>query len=659
MNIRNAITALHNIPMNLVGDMFAYADQEDLENIALHSGTARFARTFNIERKEAKAIQAQIKHLSQKAEKKERLPLERYSMREFRAQSFLDETDKEYLNKYSHGKNAQEMRSALASWGQRIEALVNQPIIITDDVDFVSQPESMMSRIIGVKYDGQPTDMVAICDHQVVISTVFDEETLKELQLTDQDIKYIRDKAKDIAKSYVKRLVHSGIVYNNTHFVFFTAAPSQLKKGSCYLMREEEYNAHKIVWWGGLTPRIINEKGGIVTTKFLQQFRALLCTAAAPSSNVFGKALTLDNVVCVPEYTTKLASNNVWRIDANYNLTETVMNDIDHSPFDGAGMIVREVAEKVLGTEIANELGCEQFRAFSCKGLLITMRAIAYNQMKGYNNVLEDIDHNQVDIVKENKFIIINDTIFKLYKYYGSWTNYVETMRKLGLMELYICGRDEEAEKNSALSRQSLQSLFCATNEELETISRKAVSKLQRLNSLNGIYDLLSEAGVEWDSKSKLGKLVSVYPDILAMPEVVQTAKERYDSAYNKIMYGKLPIKGEFHYASPDLGAYCDVLFGHKDLSDPDVGILKPYEVAVNNHYKPNKETWVSLVRYPHAFHEWINTKVVHNEFFDTNACYFSVHDLTYRTLQMDVDGDHVLVVEDKTIKEIVDRIHD
>lgn len=640
----NKATQLTKLPMTKLREFLVSTRQPELE-AALDTKNPQVIETeLDVDKDTAKRIVDDLNKMDEPP-KEVKVKLEHYVMRQYKAEMFFCDEDTILRANLVHANNYTDIMAALTQWQNWANAHVKLPFNITAVPEYQSQPQSIMSDIIGVKYDGQPTNKVAIVDHQIDVP-MWPKEVFDQIVPDPMVQKVIRKNIEDIKALYVLRLIYSGLIYNHNHMLFFTSAPSQLKKGSAYLMRKEEMAQYNKVWWGGLSAEKLNLKGGMVTTKFLQQFRALLCTSAAPSSKVLGFPMTLDQAICVKEITTQLSYPNVWNLDANYNLLKKAMNDIDFSPFDGEVMLDASVFGNV----------CLQLRAFSCKGLGVSFNFKQWCLEHGYPFIVETIDGKRVDVVKEGKTIILNDTVWKLAKYYDSWDQFVETMRELGLMEFYICGIDEEETRNKALSRQTLQTLFTLSDPEIEKLAKKALTKLERMQTLEGVYEELSEAGTPWEERTKLAKLVAVYPEIMVMDEIQQQAKERYESAFNKIMYGKLPIQGEFHYASGDLGAYCDCLFGGHKLSDKGIGILRPYQVACNQHYKGD-DSKVSLARYPHAFFEWINCDVIKSRWFNTHAIYFSVYDLCYRILQMDVDGDHVLVVNNKIIYNAIEKI--
>lgn len=523
-------------------------------------------------------------------------------------------------------------------------------LICNGEPEYNALPFSMLSNLLGIQ-ENQRTDVVCIVKFPLEVRDFIPQHLLNEMNKSQRSEVYKIFEA--IYEHILQRATEYGFVTSHgVKYRYYTSSSGQLKKQSGYWMEETAFKKHQNLFWGLLTPQKVNDNcggKGIPMTKILQ-YRALLTSSSIPSSEVLGKPIKLRNLICVPEIT-KMMNGNVMSVSASYEVMKGIRNDIENNMFDGMVLLN---SERVGWTML-------QLRGFGIKGLGVPADWRGYCEAKGYTQhkdcwFVTDVDGIKHDLSKETHIYgIVNTSVFKMLKMFGSWKHYVECMEKLGMDELYICSINEESSKPRHLSRQMTQSLFALNNDELEYMANDSLRVLSDYSNIECATQIMGETDRDYEMRSNLGKLASVYPDILAVSCVQKELKDRYTKQYNAAMSGELRIEGKYLFVAADPCAYMDIEFGKKDPSDPSIGFLLANECCCDV-YKDAFE--LIVLRSPHAFMEWVTLRQAkHNEFVQASAIYTSVHDLTFRIVQMDYDGDHLLVVNDKKLISIVKRI--
>lgn len=518
--------------------------------------------------------------------------------------------------------------------------------------DYHTLPASMLSDILGIVPNTE-TNKVCLFKFALNARSIIPETMVLNRAQRNE----INSIVTALKSSVVWRAVRYG--FSNImglKYKFFTCSPGQLKKQSGYWMEAQTFSEHQKLFWGNLTPSEINRNctgkdgvvKGIAMTKILQ-YRALLTSSAIKISSVIGKQIKLRNLICVGEHE-KAMSGNVMTVTGDYKVIEGFRDDIMNNMFDGMCLFNAEVIGWIM----------LQLRCFGFKGLGVPVDWKGYCNHKDYNSAknwkIKDVDGVVHDLRKEKNICgIVNTSVFKMLKMFGSWKHYVECMEQLGLDELYVCGVGEESSKTKRLSRQMTQSMFDITDDELEYVSSDSMRALMEYNDLECAINIMSESDREYEYRTNIAKLITQYPDVLALPCVQKKLRDKYVSKYNSAMAGELKVNGRYYYVAADPCAYMDILFGKKEIDDPELGWLKADECFCTGY--PNASELITL-RSPHAFMEWaVLNQANPCPFVMSSGIYTSVHDLTFRILQMDYDGDHLLVIDDQILVNKVKRI--
>ena len=561
------------------------------------------------------------------------------------------------MQTYLHGRFEQEANSCEP----------NAPIVINSGITVEGGAQSPMADRMGIT-DGDTTDKLA-CVHwdtgkaidNVLRGIVMSFKPAKEKagnKLTSGQIAYnvkrlealqmaetIKYDFEDIIKM---RLLNRGIEIPEVgKFLYFTSSPGQSKKGSGYCLNINMFKQYPYFAWPIPCEEMnMNCNGKApVATKFMQ-YRALDLSTSVPSSSIVDGGVHLSKIICVPTVE-KMMRANVFSVSDDYETNEDVRSDITNDMFDGCGVLNARKFGEGLALQI-------RFHAAG-KGLLVSFDAVGYNNEKGWKNHIFDVDGIAHDLETEDWDAIITPDVWKTSKLFPSWKAYVENCQSVDLDELYITGTNYPEMKKKALSNQMAQTLFEILDDEIPKLAERSITCLHKFDRIETAWSMIAAPNREESEKTPFETLCYTYNGVLNTAYVRSEIAERKRSAWYKVMQGKYETLAEYGYVCPDLGAFFDVRCGGMSEGDPNLGVLKAHEVVCGICPDGTKE--VVLERSPACFFEHVVAKVVKSKWLPTtNIVFVSVHDLNYRVLQMDYDGDHLLVVWDKTIIELVKR---
>lgn len=571
------------------------------------------------------------------------------------------------LNFFDFHAKLKAMQNYLRDLREKEAASTADPIVINSGITVEGGAQSPMADRMGIA-DGETTDKLA-CVHwdtgkaigDVLRGIVMSFKPAKKKagnKLTSGQIAYnvkrlealqmaetIKYDFEDILKT---RLLNRGIEIPEVgKFLYFTSSPGQSKKGSGYMLNINMFKQYPYFAWP-ISCEEMNENcrgKAPVATKFMQ-YRALDLSTSVPSSSVVDGGVHLSKIICVPSVE-KMMRAKVLSVSDNYETSEGVRSDISNDMFDGCGVLNARKFGEGLALQIRGHA--------ACKGLLVSFDAVEYNNEMGYKNRIWDVDGVAHDLETEDWDAIITPDVWKTQKLFpgGSWKAYVETCESVGLDELYVTGTNHPETKKKALSNQMSQTLFEIWDDEIPKLAERSIASLHKFDSPETAWSML--AAPERDGRTPFETLCYNYHSVMNTAYVRDELTERKHSAYHKVMQGKYEADAMYGYVCPDLCAFCDVVCGNMPNDDPSLGVLKAHEVVCGICPEGTKE--IVLERSPACFFEHVPARVVKSKWLPTtNIVFVSVHDLNYRVLQMDYDGDHLLVVWDKTIIEVVKR---
>lgn len=452
----------------------------------------------------------------------------------------------------------------------------------------------------------------------------------------------------DIAKD----LILNGFNYGNKHYVYFSSSAGQIRTKKAVFVNEEKYSKCQNKLMCGLTIDKINESGGMNVNKFLA-YLALSNSATDLWEDVFGSEFDIDRTIVVDDFET-IVNGKVDYIDyLTYDIQEGIDMDVPIPHSDGCGIIDRNYCKKNF-----------MIRMPFLKGLLGSFDYRKFIKYKGCSSKVKDIWGKEYDIFEDNIQIIFTKSQMKMWKYYSSWEEYKENFKKYGC-EAGVCNMEEDKIPSAKINYQMLQTLYDATDEEIEKLCAPANAKIKSTNY--SIENCLNFFGTslrrDFDESKKdyYQKALRLYPEMLREPSCRYELNTLKNSLIKNYKSGKLDVVGKFTFVLPDLYAFCEHLFMGIEVPK---GLLKNGEVFCRL-YPTAKE--LDCLRSPHLYieHAIRTNKVGYklrgeelyiDNWFETDAIYTSSHDLITKILMNDCDGDRLLVLAQKDIINMAKR---
>ena len=448
-------------------------------------------------------------------------------------------------------------------------------------------------------------------------------------------------------------IICNGFNYNGKHYVYFSSSAGQIRTKKAVFVEEQKYEACKLKLMCGLTVDKINECGGMNINKYLA-YIALTNSATDLWEDIFGFDFDIDRTIVVDDFET-LVKCKVDNIDyETYEITPGVEEEIPIPHTDGCGMIDPNICKKNF-----------MIRLPFIKGLLGSFDFKRFVSENGRSSTVKDIWGKEYDVIKDDIQIIFTKSQLKMYKFYDSWDQYKEYFKKYKC-EAGICNLEEDNIPNAKINYQMLQTLYDATDEEIMDMCSIPNKKIKEISdSLDNALDFFGVRLTDEveNHKDYFQKALRIYPELLSDPATRNDLKDLKKSLVKKYRSGKLDVSGKFTFVLPDLYAFCEWLFC--GIQTPK-GLLEDKEVFCRLYEGSSK---LDCLRSPHLYIEHairnnVCNKKYRNEYlrdwFTTDAIYTSTYDPISRILQLDVDGDKLLVLGQPKLIEMAERVtHD
>ena len=200
-----------------------------------------------------------------------------------------------------------------------------------------------------------------------------------------------------------------------------------------------------------------------------------------------------------------------------------------------------------------------------------------------------------------------------------------------------------------------LQTLSDMTDVEIDRLIAPTVKEIDAIgNDYQTTMRLLGATDYN-QNPSWFQQALMIYPELFRDQYCRDILKQTKKSLVKQAKAGRLRVNGGYHFVSPDLYAFCEWLF--LGIQNPK-GLLQDGEVYVNE-FRDGDE--LACLRSPHLYREWpirVNKRNEETEkwFGGTKCVYTSCHDLISRIVQLDWDGDKLLVVKDRLLTKIAKR---
>ncbi len=453
-------------------------------------------------------------------------------------------------------------------------------------------------------------------------------------------------------ESILKQIIKNGVIIDNREFIFYASSTNQQKNKQICLMDKVFYNKNINRLMCGLTVDIINSKGGINAGKYL-----------AYKSLVFSKSIEMDTTILIDEVVVMPEFETMVNAEVNYldmdtlSINRNAMNvPVNH--MDGAGMFIPGVFPQscqIRGGWIKGAVFPFDFKKF-------IVESESNGKLTG-QEMIKDLWGNEIPInfIRDNVKLILNGSQLKMWKYYDSWENYKKAFTDNGLK---IC-------INNIMHYPNADNPITKTNYQFyQSLNRKNVTdeKIERLcertnNMINGAKsspDLALQLIGADDSRTEdlkpLYAAIKLYPAMLQSDFVKKKINGVID-AKRKMGQGAKPfISGFYNYICPDLYAACEQWL----LGEADPRGLIPANRVYNAFFNNKAVEEVCCLRSPHLgdSEHGMRTLIKSEEcrkWFSGYDTVISTHDLLTKTLQCDVDGDEMLITDDRAFIDLVE----
>lgn len=474
----------------------------------------------------------------------------------------------------------------------------------------------------------------------------------------------------------LQQIIKDGIKVADEEYIVYSATTGQVRDTTVTLLKKTFFERHIGFLLVGLTIEKINLRGGMNVGKYLSYTALPLSSSVLPD-----KEIDIDRCIVVKGLETiitdKVKYIEIQMDSAGQCYVADIPKDsvekgilIEHT--DGAGMF--------LPGEI--EASC-QIRSGYFKGAMFPFDFRQFSCEVAHNAKILDAWGNEVDVEENDIRFIFTTSQLKMWKMYDSWEEYKRLFKENNL-QITINSYANPAKEVSTFAYQYLQTLPYGSN--VEGICTKAKKDLFQLHSdidyvmeamgytsdleteLNGeessgqetTPDEKSERIIK-SSNSFIAKAIAIYPQLIYDPYIMNKIQKMVQAKRKSYLGGKIPLEGYYSYAAPDMFAFCEYLFC-KNLNP--VGLV-PKDHIYNKYYveKGNIENLVCL-RSPHlSRYEYGKRRLAKSQeckkwfqHMETDTI-VSCHDLLSKTLQMDWDGDEILVSPDKELYQLVDKL--
>lgn len=467
----------------------------------------------------------------------------------------------------------------------------------------------------------------------------------------------------EVARSHcniLKQIIDNGLtIYDfadgqrvKKEYQFFTAGAGHIRKSKVALIRKDFYEKHKQELLLGLEPENLQMNVG----KYLA-YKAL----SLSSSVLLDTPIDIDRCLVVPDLETTV-TDWVKYIDIGDKNEQCYVKDVpkdyqlkevELTQTDGAGMF--------LPGELPSSC---QIRGGFIKGAIFPFDFRKFAIEVAHNTVITDVWGNKHDIEQEDIRFIFTDSQLKTRKQFNSLDEY-KTAFKKNNVQLSINSYCNPASDTTQFAYQYLQTL--PYNSDIKKLCEKAKSNIKRLYSdIDFVKETLKlKTDDDKDNTSVntlIGKALDMYPNLIYDNYIQNRIAKLRRRIRRDYRAGKIPINGYYSYAAPDLYAFCQFLF--QGQANPEG--LVPKNHIYNKYYDGKNSKSLICLRSPHlSNYEYGKRNLIQSEsckkwfqYMETDTV-CSCHDLLSKTLQMDFDGDEILVCDDMVLYDLVKDLPD
>ena len=487
------------------------------------------------------------------------------------------------------------------------------------------------------------------------------------------------------------QILQNGIMIADKKYILFSATTGQVRNTTVTLLREDFYKRNEAALLVSLTKESINANGGMNVGKFLSYISLPLSSSVLPE-----KAIDIDRCILVKGLET-IVTGYVKYIDIQENELgqhyvanvpkEYIKRPVSIEHTDGAGMF------------IPGELPSScQIRSGYFKGALFPFNFRSFAKEVAHNTMISDAWGNVVDIEEQDIRFIFTTSQLKTWSQYLSWENYKKAFKD-NEIKLSINSYANPAKDTVTFSYQYLQTLpygcdiqkLCASAKEdliklhtdikyVKEVLGCSDDRETELNDTSDNEDIEDNESIDNDvavtdniqtnnneikksCNSLIAEALNIYPQLINDPYIKAKIRQLVKSRRKSYRAGKIPLGGYYSYVAPDMYAFCEYLFCGKNNPTG----LVPKNHIYNKHYdeKGNIEHLICL-RSPHlSGYEYGKRVLVKTDecrkwfkYMESDTV-VSCHDLLSKTLQMDWDGDEILVSDDAELYKLAENLPD
>lgn len=482
------------------------------------------------------------------------------------------------------------------------------------------------------------------------------------------------------------QILRDGIMIGNKKYILFSATTGQVRNTTVTLLREDFFERNKGALLVGLSKETINKNayGGMNVGKFISYTSLPLSSSVLPE-----KEIDIDRCILVKGFET-VVTGLVKYVDIQKNENgqhyvadvpkEYVEKPVPIEHTDGAGMF--------LPGELPSSC---QIRSGYFKGALFPFDFRLFAKEIAHNTKILDAWNNLVDIEEQDIRFIFTTSQLKMWKEYHSWEAYKKALRD-NEIQLSINSYANPAKDTVTFAYQYLQTLPYGC--DIKKLCEPAKDDIIRLHTdieyvkevlgysddseteLNGISDSeeiednestdnvqVNDNEDKKSCNSLIAEALNVYPQLIFDSYIEAKIRQLVKSRRKSYRAGKIPLGGYYSYVAPDMYAFCEYLF----CGENNPKGLVPQNHVYNKHYD-EKGTVDHLIclrsphlsRYEYGKRDLIKTDACRKWFkYMESDTVVSCHDLLSKSLQMDWDGDEILISDDAELYRLAENLPD
>ena len=483
------------------------------------------------------------------------------------------------------------------------------------------------------------------------------------------------------------QIIRDGILIADKKYILYSATTGQVRNTTVTLLRKDFFDNNKDALMVGLSVEYINEQGGMNTGKYLAYTALPLSSSILPE-----KEIDIDRCMLVKGLETDV-KGMVKYIDiqpdenGQYYVNDTpdgfIEKEVHIEHTDGAGMF--------LPGELPSSC---QIRSGFFKGAMFPFDFRLFANEVAHNTKIPDAWEDEVDVEEQDIRYIFTTSQLKMWKMYSSWEEYKRAFRE-NKIKISINSYANPAKETVTFAYQYLQTLpygcdikrLCApAKDDLKRLhtdieyvksemgyaddseteinddtDNEDIEDNESIDDVIAVTDNIQTNSIETTEKQSCNSIIAealnVYPQLIYDPYIEKKIRQLVKSRRRSYRAGKIPLSGYYSYAAPDMYAFCEYLFCGE--SNPEG--LVPKNHIYNKYYdeKGDVEHLICL-RSPHlSRYEYGKRNLIKSDecrewfkYMESDTV-VSCHDLLSKTLQMDWDGDEILVSDDAELWEL------